>query len=399
MRPDCLVLRASDTRFQTKAYVFPVPDTRASPPGTQALTFDAESIRELCAPVRIPWPGRRWLSAADLLGRHEESIRLWIRRGVFEVRYDPASCFNSNGKPIPVVWCASPLDPSANYGAAPDPHWGCAWQRLRDHIPPDFEQTIRRIPILRRYPGFRTLRARGWSWICPSCERLSHRLYLPVRPFSLAEYLARSRATHRPAARVRRRAKFACHFCHDVKYDSLVPKDGWNSFIRSITRGLLSGSEVKRPDDLIVRRKKVPKPRPRMFGPLTPRERDILELLALTPGDRLPAGRSYSSRAPAFTIPRPRRLYRSRRPESGQASAHPTRARPRRRAGKGQAWLLMAQDIASLLNLRVGTVNAHLKKLYRTHRVHRRHDLIRTLDAKGLLPKPERAGFQLRSAG
>ena len=49
---------------------------------------------------------------------------------------------------------------------------------------------------------------------------------------------------------------FACKKCHRVRYFSRVDKACWNEFVGHLTEGLLYGSEVKRPRDLVIRRKR-----------------------------------------------------------------------------------------------------------------------------------------------
>ncbi|MEM6394051.1 MAG: hypothetical protein AAF797_14895 [Planctomycetota bacterium] len=42
------------------------------------LTTSGDAIRELCAPVRLDWPGMTLNEAAKHLGRHREALRPWL---------------------------------------------------------------------------------------------------------------------------------------------------------------------------------------------------------------------------------------------------------------------------------------------------------------------------------
>ncbi len=134
MRPWCLCIRAGDTRLNVHAWVPKyLPEAREP----HEIVIYSDTIRELCKPVTIPWPGWDWERAAHALGRPPESLSSWIRGGVFQVRRVPAQMLDKRGKPVPVIWSPSPLDPNADLGRAPDPVWGSLWQYLWKRVPDD----------------------------------------------------------------------------------------------------------------------------------------------------------------------------------------------------------------------------------------------------------------------
>lgn len=168
IRPWCLCIRAADTRInRLNAIIAPRHARRDAQP--HHVVLSADTLRLLTKPVRIDWPGIPATDAAARLGRHVEAIRPWIRRGLFQVRYDNARALGRRGKPVPIIWSPSPLDPSANHAQAPDPLWGTLWQSHWQSIPDDMEITLERTPIFRPEPrSFRPKALlRGWHFTCP----------------------------------------------------------------------------------------------------------------------------------------------------------------------------------------------------------------------------------------
>jgi hypothetical protein len=215
----CLCLRASDTRISPfNAIIDITADPRYPHPlalevhdadhalrlGTpHAITLDGETIRDLTRPVSIAWPGVEWTIAAAMLGRHPCSIARWIKRGVLRVfERRPAHALGRGGRPIPIVWSPSPLDPNAFEAAAPDPVWGTLWRHLSDRMPLNYALTVTRVPrdrpvTVRSREGGRwiDIRRRGWEFICPgrlnldgslrACGRRCTRLYAPQTIWTL----------------------------------------------------------------------------------------------------------------------------------------------------------------------------------------------------------------------
>ncbi|KAA0215881.1 MAG: LuxR family transcriptional regulator [Leptolyngbya sp. PLA3] len=376
----CLCVRASDTRLDALAALASERDCKRGLP--HALTLYTPAIRTLVAPVNIPWPGIRATRAAARLGRHPESLRNWLDKGLVHVRYDPPSIHSSRGKRVPVLWTPSPLDPNANIGRPPHAVWGTIWQYHHTRIPDTLTLTADRFPRTRADPrdaaGARP-RHCGWLFQCPGrpigarrgspptsdrandailpsplgadarstqrvetdeaprCSRLVSRLYCPLPVTTLAHLLADDpllpfpspAPQSRPDAPCRIPDAFLCHHCHRIRYFTL-DREGWNHFVTHISAGLLFGHEVPRPASLphIRRRRYTPRTR------LSPR-RDQVERLLLQ-------GLTYN-------------------------------------------------QIADSLGLAYSTVHAHIKRLYKFYNVHSRRQLAALNELPSTHPSP-RAG-------
>ncbi|MFG0283767.1 MAG: hypothetical protein ACF8R7_05035 [Phycisphaerales bacterium JB039] len=160
-----LAIRATDTRLEAAAHIDDDHAARAGRP--HEVLISSSAVLELCAPVRIPWPGLDWTIAARRLGRPRSVMRNWIEKGVFQVRYDNARSVGKIGLPVPHIWTHAPLNPAAPLGRAPDPIWGTLWQSLADDIPDDHAFTYTRIP--RYTDPNRGVRSpfRGYAFQCP----------------------------------------------------------------------------------------------------------------------------------------------------------------------------------------------------------------------------------------
>ena len=166
----CLALRAGDSRITPMYSLFEPAEKWAALRRAHTINLDAPALRALCAPVRIPWPGVPWKHAADLLGRDPTVIARWIKRGLLQVRYKYCRSEGYRGKPRPMVWSDSPLNPMIHEARAPHPVWGTLWQNLHERIPEDLTLRVERTPIARprRRSDFW-----GWRFTCPG---------LPVPP-------------------------------------------------------------------------------------------------------------------------------------------------------------------------------------------------------------------------
>lgn len=211
VRAWCLCLRADDRRLNMWACVPKyLPEERLA----HDIVVFSDTIRALCKPVNVPWPGWDWERAARALGRHPESIRWWIKRGVFQVRYRNAFSMGKRGKPVPEVWCHGPLDPNADLGRPPDPVWGSLWQTHWKRVPDDLEFALKRVPV-ERFDGRGRgsgVRHAGWKFVCPGvgqilkaansqsstwgeeaagsgCGREVDRLYIPLRAWTMLDAL------------------------------------------------------------------------------------------------------------------------------------------------------------------------------------------------------------------
>ncbi|MFG0283196.1 MAG: helix-turn-helix domain-containing protein [Phycisphaerales bacterium JB039] len=368
VRPWCLSIRASDTRLEQHAVIGEDWKPRAGVQHTVVLHKLA--LQSLCAPVWIPWPGVDWVEAARRLGRHEESIRGWIKEGTLEARYWPARVMSKRGKPVAEVWARGPLDPGAARGRRPDDVWGSMWWNLADRLPDWYEGRLDREARWRRYPGWET-RQRGWQWICPGriealpdgvrapegegaeviefqgdrylrrrCGRRCRSVLLPVPVCTIAEMLGEEEPLALQSARHSwvnwELARPACHRCWGVRHVSLIDRNGWNVFVTHLSGGLLQGHEV---------------------------ERDALL-------------------APAVC----KRAYRPSR-----------RAPSERRAQvlKGLLHGLTYKQIAAELGVGYSTVHQHVKALYKMHGVHSRGELAAKVRDDWIAGGEEEAGLQL----
>lgn len=357
MRPWCLCIRASDTRINDYRCVIDPPHA-IQQRLEHGVVLTGSVIRDLCKPVLLPWPGIDWTRAAAMLGRHEESIRRWITKGILRARYDSAHSHGKRGKPVPIVYSPSPIDPNANQGQAPDRIWGTLWQTLWRRIPKNYELIVTRTPIWRKYRG--QLRQRGWKFICPGrfnpdgthspCNRQVTRLFGPQSVWTLPQAagidqgfeVAReagpepcegpgiSPTNNAPKLRLvgtwhpglsdpikaTGPRSFACHHCWRVRYTTLTDRTGWNDFITHISGGLLYGCEVKRP------LKEAPYTRKKAYVP--------------------------------HARPAPRR----------------------QEVVAGLLEGLMYKQIARRMGVTYGTVHAHVKTIYKEHDVHSRPELV-----------------------
>lgn len=321
-RPFCLSLRASDTRLPLLECVT-LADPHAPSPAhsTLLVTLDADDLRDVTAPVLLPWPGVDWTTAAAKLGRHPESLRNWIRAGHLQSRHQNAYSLGKRGKPVPIVWSASPLSPGANHAKPPNPVWGSLWCYLHTRIPPNFSATLRLAPSMRPYPGGSStqLRLRGRTAQCPTCNRRTQRLYLPIQVKTLADHLGICASANAkcPRPNAAPPPSLACHRCHRIRYFDFS-RSSWNEIIRCLSGNLLFGREVPRPQALPILRQ---------------------------------------------------RTYR-------RHQSRPTPARDQVLAILQQYPHAKSADLARRAGLRLGTFNAHLSQLYRLHHVHKRRDLL-----------------------
>lgn len=280
VRPWCCCIRASDTRIEDLCDTDDHHKINARQP--HELHLSATSLRTLCAPVSLNYPGIDWTIAARRLGRQPETLRSWINRGVFRVSHRHPQSINKRGKPVPFLWSPSPLDPSAELARAPDPVWGSLWQYLHQDIPDTAHLTATRSPCTRTDPRDAHTdapRFRGWSFTCPGlaapgkpnpCARATDRLFLPVPLWTIhhnfSDQFIRESREQAPT-------RWACHRCHHIRYFSfaqrharhadsttratIASREGWNAFISHLTSGLLYGHEVEKPEDLQPTRRRM----------------------------------------------------------------------------------------------------------------------------------------------
>ncbi|MFG0284611.1 MAG: hypothetical protein ACF8R7_09335 [Phycisphaerales bacterium JB039] len=302
----CIRLRATDTRPANWGVINGADLEAAERGEAHDVHLTKWWIRDLSAPVHLRWPGVDWQVAAAELGRPPATIRQWIRRGVFEVRWDYARSVGKNGQPVPSIWTRAPLDPHAPR-ARRNPLWGDMWPDLFDRLPDDYAITLRREP----HPDPASIVQRGYFYRCPGrylplpeglspptlappggermsaqrtgegsqqpaseasappslhipCNRLVRVLFLPFPCWTIADF--RGAPDHIPQLKPQWSDLTgqlpACERCWNVQRDR--PLDGyqgaagWNLFVTQLTGGLLTGSEVRRPLDLVPREDRPP---------------------------------------------------------------------------------------------------------------------------------------------
>ncbi len=441
IRPWCLCLRASDTRLNVHAWVPKYLPEEREP---HEIAIFSDTIRELCKPVTVPWPGWDLERAAHALGRHHTGLRAWLKHGVFRVRHVPASMMSKQGPPVPIVWSPTALDPNADLGRAPDPVWGSMWQHLWERVPDDLEFLVERVPLTMRRGGRE--HHLGWQFVCPglpaqlgmgqqaasseqqegggtqsaACGRRVDRLYIPLRAWTLLDALglddpldvrfpfgnqvpggktqaSETRNEHRAVA-----GTFApaCRHCHKMLGFSLVDYKGWNVFVWHLSAGLLRGSEVRRPAGTYRRVRGFRRRR----GRAAPQRERVLNLIlrGVSPGEiaerlgvRLATVRGHELR-----------LYRKhgvrRRADlCARLGAPDRRPMPRRRSQvlRGLMDGLSAQEIADRLKLGRKAVHSHCVRLYRQHGVHCRAALVARVRGMGAKWKVENGEWKSSESG
>ncbi|HZZ43355.1 MAG TPA: LuxR C-terminal-related transcriptional regulator [Tepidisphaeraceae bacterium] len=305
----CLAIRASDTRINpATAICSPAhaayPSSHLSPGlkpayAPHTLTLSRPLLEKIVPPVYITPPGDDHLRVARDLGRHPESLRPLRRTGPLATRTIPL-LFGRRGKPVPLVYSRSPLDPNnANHLSLPDPHFQSALSDLPNYLPESFQQDITRIPNFRPYTlrtkGYDALSApalsavegaqlrfRGWLFLCPACNRKVKILYHPLPVPNIAEYLNLDPAILDADAPPAPPPLFACHKCHRIRFFSRTNvRDAWNHLISHLSAGLLFGHEVPKPSSFTqIRQRPI---RPHLNRPPSQRREQILLLLTTTP--------------------------------------------------------------------------------------------------------------------
>ena len=301
MRPPrawCLAVRASDRRV-TPMYVAMVPDRPVvRDPHTDRIihrehevTLDAPTLRWLCRPVAITWPGETVDEIARRIGVGIEAVRRAVkntstaellcptpphdrgrREGPLEIRHEKGP----SGQLRTILYRHGYFDPSMiPWNRTEDPEWGTMWRFVADHIPPDLSQILVRRPVMRTMNGHHAFR--GWNWLCPGCKRLVPRLFYPVIDLVRARFV-----TPEPDGSPDESAApqcFACHTCHGVYSFGRLTKNDWNSLVSYLSGGLLYGREVIPPSWYTPRRRRPPRKANRAKGK---RRTEVENLLVTT---------------------------------------------------------------------------------------------------------------------
>jgi DNA-binding CsgD family transcriptional regulator len=434
LREWCLALRAGDTRLRGPLVdVQPASAVNPKRNGGHAVahtvTITTSALRKLCAPVYLE--GLTLDEAAARLGVYKQVLVAARVRGTIRCRY-VEGLGGFWGKPRPVLH-GEELDPMRRGFEPPDEALGYTALFDPQRVPEGIAQTLVRVPIERpRGPDYRdrsglhpehplndpgddaprkrprlppaptqdigawykwkgeeyigydwrstnprvkaryeahqqkkalareaqrrryrerpppsksrgSIEFKGFSWLCPRCGKRGRVLYYPLAAINLLESEPRERAALRRAGvraapRPPRVAGFACWRCHGMRGLSRAPgklRGFWNDLVAHLSGGLLYGREVARP---------------------------------------------------AWISPVRKVAYHT----------HPG-ARPPLRRLAVQERLLMGwthKRIAADLGIGMGTVETHVRDIYRQHRVHDRRALARQLGVK-LMMKREQVGARL----
>jgi DNA-binding CsgD family transcriptional regulator len=293
----CLCVRASDRRI-TPAHWIITPqhamevDHPEHPyePIEHTVTIRPHGLREHCRAVRTDSWGELVEDVAKQLGEPKQGRLLRARReGVFNERFVKGLEARWGRHPVPLIHSSKTLDPSGRNFARPEQLWGSLWEYLPDMIPDDFEQTIVRRPMFRAgifgRGGGRgddnykdEMEFWGWKWVCPACKKTVNKIYYPVAPRTLFDFLgydpARSKSCRSPSKKYlpydvhdvpTPPGTFACGACHGVVSTTRTKGTAWNEVVSWLTRGMLYGHEVEKPkwyksERKVARHRKLGKP-------------------------------------------------------------------------------------------------------------------------------------------
>jgi DNA-binding NarL/FixJ family response regulator len=137
-------------------------------------------------------------------------------------------------------------------------------------IADDFEQSVVRRPVFRGLTGKRGCPTGeiykderqfwGWRWVCPGCGKEVRTIYYPFAADTVFDFLGYDPGRARECRTQRKKylaydvddvitppGTFACRECHRVRNTSRVSVEGWNQVVSHLTRGMLYGHEVERP--------------------------------------------------------------------------------------------------------------------------------------------------------
>jgi DNA-binding NarL/FixJ family response regulator len=293
----CVCLRAADRRITPMDWIFTPEhamdlDHPEHPyePIEHTVTIQPHGLRKCCRAVRTDSMGELVENVAGQLGKPKKGRLLRARRaGVFTERFVKGLGARWGPHPVPLIHSWQTLDPSGRNLARPEQLWGSMWEWLPDMIPDDFRQDIVRRPMFRAGIFGRgggdpdhvykdEMEFWGWKWVCPACKKTVNKIYYPVAPQTLFDYLGYDpgRATH-----CRRQSKkylpydvhdvptppgtFACGACHGVVSTTRTKPSAWNEVVSWLSRGMLYGHEVEKPqwyraERKVTRHRKLGKP-------------------------------------------------------------------------------------------------------------------------------------------
>jgi len=451
IRPWCLAIRASDRRI---TQYFGWHENWQGWEGRQDIDVTAKLLRQLAMPLQTDRPYSTEKEMAHKLGRSRAAMWSIAKRGVFQRR--SIHLLGGVKSHVPVIYSKHLLDPCAKKLAFP--HWAWATQHawLCERVPPHFEQTLQRIPryiefvphpltgprrrprdpfsrnwtqdgdyipdnwelkrdqinarVRERYWENRqelldlgTLKTRplrtfcGWLWICPRCEKVAAKLYLPLFAVKAFRLLGdRDPVIGSETGMPTFEERFLCSRCHHLQYVRNRNSVTWNLLVMHASGGLLRGSEVPRPSWF-----------PRATSARTKRRIVRREELLR----RLLLGQSIVTIAreidePEQTLRRDLRLhiYPAAGVKTRRALLRACNVPPPPNPTRAKVLSLMAQglrtrQIAHRLDVTFHAVTAHQRALYRQASAHSRRDLLRfhNLPPLPYLTPAEHTGGAMRS--
>jgi DNA-binding NarL/FixJ family response regulator len=101
----------------------------------------------------------------------------------------------------------------------------------------------------------------GWRWLCPGCKKEVRKVYYPLPPRTLFDFLGYDPAVcHGRVGRAPQKFQrydlhkldpppptFACTRCHGIHTATRCNGSTWNQVVTHLTRGMLYGHEVEKP--------------------------------------------------------------------------------------------------------------------------------------------------------
>jgi len=311
VRAWCIAVRASDRRITPAHWViFPEHAMDLNhplhpyEPIEHEVTIQTHALRRYCRPVRTDSWGEEVADVCKQLGVSRASLLRARWAGLYSERFIKGLGGKHCRHPIPLIHSWTTLDPSGPaFNQRPDQLWGSLWEWLPDMIPDNFEQTLIRRPHYSPFPtngapkGHRDLRFRGWRWLCPSCKKPTRIVFYPLPPTTLFDFLGRDPGgADIPVRHPQKKSlpydlhqldppppTFACKQCHRITSFTRTDNRGWNLVVSHLTRGLLFGHEVPKPDWYKPQRKRA---RHRKLTPPGPRRMAVLDLLLAGRTDR-----------------------------------------------------------------------------------------------------------------
>ncbi len=390
----CLAVRASDRRINPMHAIIVPEDAMDDLPKHAAahdVTLDARVLKRLCTPVHTDFPYSSRFYLARKLGVAPNTLSTAVRKA------DPELLRSRiiQGKLTRderVFYAPGALDPGYAWHFQPAHFaWGNDNRWLCDYVPEDFEQVIRRIPVVRstwrKIPGRESIdgapQFSGFRWVCPACEKRVRTLYYPMPGFNTLRLSDLDVEDGHPDGLPAPPRSFACHACHRVRYFETTTHNAWNYVVNHISGGLLFGREVPKPDFWKPERKR--KYHPQLTRKADRRAEVQKLLLQGQSRDQIARQMQITKNAVGNHVTK---IYAQHRVHSHKQLATrlqgiaPTPSKPRRQQVE-QLLLqgLRYEDIAKHLGVGRSAICFHATNIYRDHNVKNRRQLREKLKA------------------